>query len=134
MTRFLTVDDVISINEAEVRAQDTLVDFGLLESAVLRPQQTVFGQDAYPSVHSKAAALMHSLIRNHPFVDGNKRTGVLAILAFYGLNGMWLEMEQGEVVALALDVAEGIVTVDQIEARLKDRASAIEIPSDDLEH
>jgi death-on-curing protein len=80
---YLTVSDVVRLSEAEVEAA-TLVDFGLLESAVLRPQQTVAGQDAYPDIHAKAAALMHSLIRNHPFVDGNKRTAVLAVAVFYG--------------------------------------------------
>ena len=54
--------------------EDLLADFGLLESAALRPQQTVAGHDAYPTLEEKAAALMHSLIRNHPFVDGNGRT------------------------------------------------------------
>jgi death-on-curing protein len=75
--RYLTVGDVIAFNRAEVGG-DALADFGLLESAVLRPQTAIGELDAYPSVHEKAAALMHSLIRNHPFVDGNKRTAVVA--------------------------------------------------------
>lgn len=119
IVRYLTAGDVIAINEAE-RGPDFLADFGLLESAVLRPQQSVAGHDAYPDIHSKAAALLHSLIRNHPFIDGNKRTAVLAVLMFYGLNGMWLETTQEEVVALAVDVAEGLLDVSAIAGRLKE--------------
>ncbi len=73
--RYLSPSEVIGINEQEV-GTDLLADFGLLEAAVLRPQQTMFGADAYPDLHTKAAAMVHSLIRNHPFVDGNKRTAV----------------------------------------------------------
>ena len=64
--RYLSPSGVIGINEQEV-GSDRLADFGLLEAAVLRPQQMIFGADAYPDIHTKAAALMHSLIRNIPF-------------------------------------------------------------------
>lgn len=85
--RYLTVEEIIEINETEV-GPALLGDFGRLESAVLRPQTTVGGEDAYADIHTKAAALMHSLIRNHPFLDGNKRTGVIAIVVFYLRNGL----------------------------------------------
>jgi death-on-curing protein len=75
--RYLTASEVMLVNEQEV-GPELLADFGLLEAAVLRPQQSVFGSDAYPDMHTKAAAMMHSLIRNHAFIDGNKRTAVLA--------------------------------------------------------
>jgi hypothetical protein len=75
--RYLTTGEVVAINEAEV-GPNLLADFGLLESAVLRPQQTAFGADAYQDVHSKAAALLHSLVNNHPFVDGDDGARVLA--------------------------------------------------------
>lgn len=131
--RYLTVGDVLRINEAEAGSPDLLRDFGLLESATLRPQTSAFGQDAYPTLHSKAAALMHSLIRNHPFVDGNKRTAVIAVIVFYGLNGYWIEVEQGELVGLAKDVAEGIKGVDDIELTLKNWATAVAYPEENLE-
>ena len=57
-------------------------DMGLLESALARPQTTVFGQDAYPSLWDKAAALLHSIVLGHPLVDGNKRLGWLATTTF----------------------------------------------------
>jgi death-on-curing protein len=83
---YLSVDQVIAINQSQVGAS-SLRDRHLLESAVERPRASAFGEDAYPDVHTKAAALMQSLARNHPFLDGNKRTALLATIVFYGLNG-----------------------------------------------
>lgn len=127
--RYLTPSEVILANEREV-GPDLLADFGLLEAAVLRPQQTVFGGDAYPDIHTKAAAMMHSLIRNHPFVDGNKRTGVLSVILFYNLNGYSVEAEQGAVIALALDIAEGQIDVAGISGVLKGWISPLALPKE----
>jgi death-on-curing protein len=113
VTRYLTAEDIVRLNEMVVGGQP-IVDFGLLESAALRPQQSVGGQDAYPDLHAKAAALFHSLCRNHAFVNGNKRTAVVAVGVFYGLNGWSLDMDQGEIVALAVDAAEGQLDVTGI--------------------
>jgi len=76
--RYLTVEEVLEINAEVMGGKHTLRDRGLLESAVARPQASAFGVDAYPDLASKAAALLHSLILNHAFVDGNKRTAVLS--------------------------------------------------------
>jgi death on curing protein len=123
--RYLTTGEVVAINEAEV-GPNLLADFGLLESAVLRPQQSAFGADAYPDVHTKAAALFHSLVKNHAFVDGNKRTSVLATLTFYGLNGWWVNADQDAIVALAVEAAAGRLDVEAIAERLKRSAHPIE--------
>jgi death-on-curing protein len=96
-----------------------LHDFGLLESAVMRPQTTVFGEDAYPTVLDKAGALMHSLARNHAFVDGNKRTAVVATLLFLEVNGYKDRANDGELVSLALDAAEGLIDSAGIAGKLK---------------
>jgi len=117
------------IHSAETRQTDPIVDFGLLGSAVMRPQQTVGGQDAYPGVHLKAAALMHSLARNHPFVDGNKRTAAVAALTFCLINGQMIRMDDSDLIALTLDVAEGQLDVPTIAKRLEDWSVAIEDPS-----
>jgi death-on-curing protein len=123
--RYLTVREVIRISEVEV-GEDVLADFGLLDAAVQRPQQSAFGRDAYPDVHHKAAALLHSIVRNHPFVDGNKRVGAAAALVFYDLNGWVVPLEdQGELVALVVDVAEGLLTVDAIASTLKGWAQPV---------
>ena len=127
--RYLTVGDVIAFNQAEVGG-DALADFGLLESAVLRTQTTIGGLDAYPSIHEKAAALMHSLIRNHPFVDGHKRTAVVATFTFYLLNGWEIRAENVGVVGLAVDVAEGHLDVAAIAKLLAGWANQIELPDE----
>jgi death on curing protein len=124
--RFLTVTEVIAINK-DVLGGEAPLDFGPLESAILRPQSIVGGIDAYPDIHSKAAALLYSLVRNHPFMDGNKRTAVLATLIFYGRNFLWLNAAQEDVVGLALDVAEGILDVQGIAGRLKGWVTALEV-------
>ena len=78
---YLTAGDVIRINERQV-GPGAVRDPFLLESAVERPQASAFGEDAYPDIHTKAAALLQSLAGNHPFVDGNKRTAFLAMVVF----------------------------------------------------
>ncbi len=87
MTEYLTLDDVLAAAEAHLGHPAEVGDYGLLESAIARPQATVFGEDAYPTVHEKAAALMHSLATNHALVDGNKRTAFVSTALFYELNG-----------------------------------------------
>jgi death-on-curing protein len=86
----------------------------LLESAVARPQTTVGGEDAYPSIASKAAALTHSLIMNHPFADANKRTGILSGLVFLRLNGYGVLPEMDELYQTALAVATHEMTFDRL--------------------
>lgn len=129
MVHYLTVDDVCRINEAEV-GPDLLADFGLLESAVLRPQQSAGGRDAYPDIHSKAGALLHSLVSNHSFVDGNKRTAVLAVIVFYNLNGWRFVVDQGDLVDLALAVVAGNLGVSGIARQLAVWAEPAELPTE----
>lgn len=71
-------------------------DTGLLESALARPQARAFGADAYPDLHTKAAALVHSLTKNHALIDGNKRLALAGLIAFYGVNGLRLTMTNDE--------------------------------------
>ncbi|MBW1812061.1 MAG: type II toxin-antitoxin system death-on-curing family toxin [Deltaproteobacteria bacterium] len=78
--RYLTIEEVLEINAEVMGGRHALRDRGLLDSAVARPQASAFGADAYLDLASKAAALLHSLVLNHAFVDGNKRTAVLATL------------------------------------------------------
>jgi len=118
VTVYLTVGDVLALHEQEV-GTNLLADFGLLESAVLRPQTSIGGEDAYPDLHTKAAALFHSLARNHAFIDGNKRIAVAATALFYLLNGYDLDAEAHDLVALAVDTAEGLLAVADIAGRLK---------------
>jgi death on curing protein len=94
-------------------------DHGLLEAALARPQTSVFGSDAYPTIEAKAAALVHSIVRNHALVDGNKRLGLSALLAFLGVNGWRLTMSNDEAYDFIMQIACGeLREVDEIAARL----------------
>jgi death-on-curing protein len=103
--RYLTVEEVLEINAEVMGGGHTLRDLGLLESAVARPQASAFGADAYPDWASKAAALLHSLVLNHAFVDGNKRTAVLSTLVFLDLNGYVVRWDQQEALDFVLRLA-----------------------------
>ncbi|WP_079045988.1 type II toxin-antitoxin system death-on-curing family toxin [Carbonactinospora thermoautotrophica] len=114
MTIYLTPDEVQRIHDREIGEEGLPgVDRGRLEAAVCRCQATVFGEDAFPTIHDKAAALFAGIIKNHPFADGNKRTAVLATYVFYALNGYTLVAEAGEIVALALATAQGYIDLDE---------------------
>jgi death-on-curing protein len=89
-------------------------DVGLLESALARPQATFGQDDLYPDLWSKAAALMHSLIRNHPFVDGNKRTALAATGIFLELNGYALTTSNEAVLEFTRQVAVGGVALAEM--------------------
>ncbi len=117
---YLTSDDVQMINE-RFCGPDQLRDFGLLDSAVNRPQASALGEDAWPTIHEKAAALLHGLARNYPFVNGNKRTAwtATATAMFYMVNGYNLYAEANEVVGLTVDAAESLKGVADIAATLK---------------
>ena len=102
---FLDLDDLLLIGERALGMPVEVRDHGLLESALARPQATVFGEDAYPDVATKAAALLHSLVRNHALVDGNKRLALAATVAFLGLNGFSWRMGEDEQFDFMLAVA-----------------------------
>lgn len=120
MTTYLSLDDVLRFAEAALGQEPNVRDFGLLESALARPCATVFGRDAYPTLHVKAAALLQSLCRNHALVDGNKRLAWAATAVFLVLNGHPPRTDQDPVFDLVMAVAEGaLVELDQIAAGLE---------------
>jgi death-on-curing protein len=103
---YLVTDDVLTINQRLV-GPDQLRDFGLLDAAVTRPQMSAHGADAFPTIHEKAAALLHALARTHPFVTANKRTSWMATAMFYMVNGYNLYTEAGQVVGLTVVSPKG---------------------------
>jgi death-on-curing protein len=114
----LDLEDLLHI-AARTLGDVQVRDVGLLESALARPRSTAFGEDAYPSIHGKAAALLHSLANNHALIDGNKRLALSATIAFLGLNGLRLTLSNDEAYDLVMAVAAGeLDDVDQIAARL----------------
>lgn len=117
--QYLELEDLLVAAQAFLGHRPEVRDYGLLESALARPRATVFGEEAYPVVHEKAAALLDSLVNNRALVDGNKRLGWVALRLFYGFNGYRIEASEDEKVALVLAVAEGeIDEVGKIVQRL----------------
>lgn len=117
---FLDLDDLLHVAERVLGGEPQIRDLGLLQSALARPQATMLGDEAYASIHGKAAALLHSLARNHGLVDGNKRLALAAVLAFYGLNGVRLNLTNDEAFDLVMAVAAGeLDDVDRVASVLK---------------
>jgi len=104
---------------AETGGEHGLRDLGLLLSAVPRPGAVFDGNELYPDIFHKAAALMESLINNHPFVDGNKRTGIASAAMFLRINGHHLSASNEEVESFVLSIALGGQSVETIAAWLK---------------
>jgi death on curing protein len=109
----LDLDDLLHV-AARTLGDVQVRDVGLLQSALARPRSTAFGEDAYPSIHQKAAALLHSLARTQALVDGNKRLALAGTIAFYGLNGFRLTLSTDEAYDLVIAVATG--ELDDVEA------------------
>ncbi|EGG47946.1 MULTISPECIES: type II toxin-antitoxin system death-on-curing family toxin [Streptomyces] len=112
---YLSAEDVLAIAEHAVDDQDVVVrDVGLLESVVHRPSATMFGQEAYGDLLGKAAALLQSLVINHPFVDGNKRTAWVSCMVFLAMNGLQLRPDIDAAERLVIAVATG--AMDEVKA------------------
>jgi death on curing protein len=116
---YLHLDDVLAAARATFGQDPEVRDWGLLESALIRPQATVFGSEAYPTLDVKAAALLHSTARNHALVDGNKRLAWVSTRLFYVLNGRDVRVpsvEEGE--KFVVSIAAGELEVPEIAAVL----------------
>lgn len=113
---YLDLEDLLSL--VEILNVGPVRDVGLLDSATARPQSTVFGEDAYPTLRLKAAALLHSIASNHALVDGNKRLAWLATVVFLDLNGQAVSIADDAAFNLVWSVAAGEVDVQGIARRL----------------
>jgi death on curing protein len=132
MTIFLTKEEVVSahyfmMNRMNDADQAGVKDHSLLESAFHRPQQSLFGEDAYATLFDKAAALLESLVRNHCFHNGNKRTAYLVVKSFLILNGYHLQMERGFAVEFVVEIAEGKHTLQTIAEQLTKYSNATNV-------
>jgi death-on-curing protein len=128
---FLDLDDVIGLARRLLGDPPPVRDVGLLGSAVARPQTTVGGDDAYPTIWSKAAALLQSIVNNHALVDGNKRLGWLATVVFYGLNDVTLDAPDDDAYELVMAVARSEPTVEAVAAALARGTSTHQIRGTD---
>lgn len=112
MTEYLSLEDLLAlVDDLQV---GPLRDLGLLDSAAHRPQTSLWGREAYRTLDEKAAALLESLVRNHPLVDGNKRLGWLATVVFLDINEIWLEAPDDDAYDLVIAVASGEVDLATI--------------------
>ncbi|MBP1992097.1 type II toxin-antitoxin system death-on-curing family toxin [Paenibacillus eucommiae] len=125
MTIFLTKEEAVAahyflmkkMNDTE---QAGVKEHALLDSAMHRAQQSVFGEDEYPTLFDKASALLESLVKNHCFHNGNKRTAYLVVKSFLLLNGFQLQMERQYAVEFIVDIAKGTHSLEAIASILKE--------------
>ena len=117
---YLDIDDLLELARRLLGEPVPLRDAGLLGAAAARPQASAFGEDAYPDVWAKAAALLHSVVSSHPLIDGNKRLGWLSAAVFLELNGAGVSTAPNDAVYdLVMAVATGARSVDDIAAALR---------------
>ena len=125
MTAYLSLDQILALHKAQIDeygGSHGLREKGGLESALARPQMTFGGEDLYPELADKAAALWHSLVMNHPFIDGNKRIGAMAAELFLGLNGIDLTATDDELVEITLATAKGDMNAEALGIWIRQRS------------
>ena len=117
---FLDLDDLIDLARLLLGESARIRDVGLLASAAARPQTTIGGEDAYPTMWLKAAALLQSVVGNHALIDGNKRLGWLSVAVFLEINDHSVAAASNDdVYALVMAVAQGELALDDIAERLR---------------
>ena len=124
--KYLSAEQILFIHARlidETGGAHGVLDIGLLQSAVARPKATFEGNELYPDIFSKTVALMESLAKNHPFLDGNQRTAATSTGIFLGINGFRLEASQKELVRFALDMAVGKLPSEEALVWLKNHVS-----------
>ena len=119
---FLSLDEVLALHADQISrygGETGVRDLGLLQSALAMPQARFGGQWLHPTFHEMAAAYLFHVVRNHPFVDGNKRSGLICAIAFLGLNDLELAADPDALVELVRGVAEGRTDKAQVAVFLK---------------
>lgn len=116
MTHYLELEDALQ----QIAAVGFYVkDLGLLDSALARPKTTLFGEDAYPTLELKAAAMVHSIIKNQAMVDGNKRTSWFMLSSFLYINGYFIEMTADEGMEFTLGIATDKLSLAEAAAMIR---------------
>ena len=125
MTVYPSIEQVLDLHRLQIKrfgGAAGLRDRGALEAALARPQVTFGGEDLYPDIEAKAAALMHSLVMNHPFVDGNKRVGAHACILFLLTNDVEPTFSPTELADITLAVARGEMSAEALAIWLRQRS------------
>ncbi len=123
--RYLSSNEVLSIHDhaiGEFGGSFGLMSPGQLEASIALPRQTMFGEELYPDLFSKAAILFYLLVKNHAFVDGNKRTAALALIEFLERNGYTLDATNDELYQFTIDVASSVLGKEEVEMWIGDKA------------
>src|SRR5947209_19204066 len=107
MSELIYINGTVLNNHQILSGKQKIRDQALLEAAIARPAASAFGEDAYPTLNEKVAALFHSIARNHPFTDGNKRTATVAAIFMFQVNGQRVVWQPQEALPVILAVAEG---------------------------
>ena len=122
--RFLSLEQALALHADQIQRYGGglgLRDLGLLQSALAMPKASFSGQYLHPTPHEMAAAYLFHLVQNHPFLDGNKRIGLAATIAFLGLNDTWLEADPTELLETVMKTARGEIGKPEIAVFLRDR-------------
>ena len=128
MVTYITLEEVLAIRDLvmeETGGRKGILDFTLLHSAIERPKATFAGRDLYPTIFEKAAALIHSLIQNHPFNDGNKRTALSVTIRFLNLNGYKLPHDRDKLADFTLAIQHHKYKFEDITSFLKTHTKKI---------
>jgi len=123
--RYLSSNEVLLIHDHaiyEFGGSFGLMSPGQLEASIAAPRQTMFGEELYPDLFSKAAILFYLLVKNHAFVDGNKRTTALALIEFLERNGYTLDAANDELYQFTIDVASSVLGKEEAETWIRDKA------------
>lgn len=129
---FLQIEDVLHIHQDQIErygGSPDLRDAGLLASAVETPRATFGGELLHVDLFEIAAAYLFHIVQNHPFTDGNKRTGVAAALVFLDLHGIEMRVAEDDLVAHVLDVAQGRIAKSEVAAFLRSHAVHPDTPT-----
>jgi len=129
VTAYLSLEQILALHKAQIDeygGAHGLREMGGLESAMALPQMTFGGEDLYKDVPDKAATLWHSLVMNHPFIDGNKRIGAMAAELFLGINGVDLLATNEQLVEITLATARGEMSAEALAIWIRQRSRQTE--------
>jgi death on curing protein len=119
---FLEITDILEIHQILINrfgGMSGIRDEGLLESALSQPQATFFGELLHPTIHEQAAAYLYHIAKNHPFLDGNKRTAYGAMESFLRFNGYNLDLSDEQVYSMVMQVAQGEMSKEALASFLE---------------
>jgi len=117
MIKYLVLEEIEEIHEMMLENYGGLSgirDKNLLESLVEHPKMTIDGQDLYRSIYEKAAAYLYLIVRNHPFIDGNKRTAVVSTIIFLKGNEIWISFQKNDLEEIVVEVAKGKIGKEEL--------------------